>query len=191
MVGEMIKTREDNVKRNKPKYLKLIEFLKKFLIVYGCLVALMPALQWSQDILPMGNLLSASLSVDVLKALGVSQRLVGWLLDSLGSAIFMIVLISLYKLLDLIRKRQPFSTASIALYEKISRFYLFSIIYEPISRTAMSIVTTWHLPVGQRTLSVTFGTDNINSILLALCLYLIVFLIKQAHQISEEQRMVI
>lgn len=179
------------MEENKSKSLRLIGFLKKFLIAYGCLTALMPILNWSQDVLGIGELVTTSLSLDILKTLGINQRIAGWLVDSIGSGIFMIVLISLYKLLELIRKGQPFSKASISLYEKISRFYLFSTIYEPFSKTAMTLITTWHLPVGQRILSFSFGSDNINSILLALCLYLIVFLIKQAHQISEEQKMVI
>ena len=188
--------RKNKVEENKPKSLKLIEFLKKFLIAYICLTGLVPVLNWSQDVFGIGNTglgtsFTASLSLDILKTLGFGQRVTGWFVDSIGSGIFMIVLISLHKLLELIRQGQPFSKASISLYEKISRFYLFSIIYEPISKTAMSFITTWHLPVGQREVSVTFGTDNINGILLALCLYLIVFLIKQAHQISEEQSRVI
>jgi len=182
---------------NKSKYLRLLGALKKFLIVYICITGLMPVLNWSQDVLGLGKIgeiggfFTTSLSVESLKALSTGQRLTGWFVESIGSALFIFVLFSLHKLLELIRKGQPFSTASISLYEKIARFYLFSIIYDLISRTAMSLITTWHLPVGHKTISVTFGTDNINNILLALCLYLIIFLIKQAHQISEEQRMVI
>lgn len=179
------------MKRNKPRYLKLIEFLKKFLIVYGCFVILMPVLDWSQDVFSLGGWFKTSLSLEVLKTLGISQRLTGWFVDTIGSGLFGIILIFLYMLLELIRQGKPFSKESIALFEKISRFYLFSIIYDPISRTAMSLITTWHLPVGQRILTFGFGTDDVNRILLSTCLYLIVFLIKQAHQISEEQQTVI
>ena len=176
---------------NKPRSVRLTEVLKKFLVFYMGLTALMPFLIWSQDILGIDHFFNTFLTPPLLKALGVSQRLTGWFIDSLGAGLFMMVLTCLYKLLELIRKGHPFSKASISLYEKIARFYLFSIIYEPIAKTLMSFITTWHLPAGQRAISISFGTDNINSILLAFCLYLIVFLIKQAHQISEEQQMVI
>ncbi len=176
---------------NKSKSVILTSALKKFLVFYIGLTALMPLLIWSQDILGMSHFLNTPLTPHLLETVGVSQRITGWFIDSCGAGLFMIVLIFLYKLLELIRTGQPFSTTSIGLYEKIARFYLFSIIYEPIAKTVMSIITTWHLPAGQRTISISFGTDNVNSILLAFCLYLIVFLIKQAHQISEEQRMVI
>ncbi|OJX13953.1 MAG: hypothetical protein BGO77_01125 [Caedibacter sp. 37-49] len=180
-----------SMKRGKSKSLKLIEFLKIFLIIYGCFIMLMPVLEWSQDVVSVGGWFETSLSLEVLKTLSISQRLTGWFVETIGSALFGIVLTFLYMLLELIRQGEPFSKNSISLFEKISRFYLFSIIYEPISETVLSFITTLHLPVGQRTLTIGFGTDNINSILLATCLYLIVFLIKQAHQISEEQRAVI
>lgn len=176
---------------NKLKSVRLIEVLKKFLVLYIGLTGLMPILVWSQDVLGIGSFLNTSLAPHLLKALGSGQRIVGWFVDSIQSGLFIMVLIFFYKLLELIRRGQPFSKVSIGLYEKIARYYLFSIIYEPIAGTLMSVITTWHMPVGQRTISIAFGTGNINSILLAFCLYLIIFLIKQAHQISEEQRMVI
>ena len=179
------------MKSTKPRSFKLIDFLKRFILAYGFFIILVPFINWSQDTLGIGTFLNTSLSLNVLKALGIGQRIMGWFIDSIGNTLFMVILFSLYKLLERIRVGQPFSKESISLYEKIARFYLFSIIYDPISKTMMSLVTSWHLPVEQRTLSISFGTENINGILLATCLYLIVFLTKQAHQISEEQSTVI
>ena len=76
-------------------------------------------------------------------------------------------------------------------FTKIARLFLVYTIWELASEPMYSLLSTMHLPKGQRLLSVNIGTHHLQWVLIALFFYFLVEQMKKAYLMEREQEMTV
>ncbi len=167
-----------------------LEWLKGFIIFYGIITVLLIVDQWFLGILNQWYQSPRfSISYETLVQMGIMQRLAGVLISSISAGFFIGVLYCFYGIIGRVQNDQTFTKNTLNKISKATQFYLAYTIFYPFYEAAFSVITTLHTK--SHVLSVSFGTENLNQILIASCLYVVFKIMQEAHQISAENELVI
>lgn len=177
----------------------MLQIFKRFIIFYALLTILLTIDQWFFGLFNQFCILqgygqgSCNLFItrDTFVNMAIGQRLLGFAAQSIGAALFIGTLYFLYGIIQNLQSDQTFTQGTLDKMKKMTKFYLGSIIFYPFYEMAFSFITSMHNPPGQRFISVHFGTDNLNQIFIACCLYIVFHVMKEAYRVSSEYKMVI
>jgi|GEM_PF-3608054 len=170
----------------------MLQNLKRFVVFYGMLLVLIGLDRWLFGISSLFSQGSyCAIAPDVLRQMAMGQRLCGLLMDLVSNGLFVSVLYFLYRVIQNIQTDKTFAKDTLIYISRMSKFYIFYAVFTPFYGVAFSVITTMHHRPGQRVLSVSFGIENLNQILVACCLYVIFKVMKEAHRVSSEYGMVI
>jgi hypothetical protein len=101
------------------------------------------------------------------------------------------VLINLRKLFSLYMSGSLFSFEHVTTFRKLSKFLiawvLFSIIYESIK----SVIFSFANPPGERVLGISFGSEELTLVVVALFVYIIAWVMDEGRVLVEESEMTI
>lgn len=119
------------------------------------------------------------------------QKISGFIIESISSAIFIFSLVLIVQLMNYIQNNEYFSQNTILLLKKISKLALIYAIYKPISSTILSVITTINNKPGERIISLTIGSDEIWNIMIFCFMFIIVTILQRGYEIKHEQELTI
>jgi hypothetical protein len=177
----------------------MLQNFKRFIIFYAILTICLTIDQWFFGFFsrlcispPPGSFTCGSgISRDIFMKMSIWQRLLGFCLNSIGTTLFVGTLYALHGVIQKLQTNHTFTQNTLNKMKQMTRFYLGSVIFYPFYETAHSVITSIHNSPRQRFISIYFGTDNLNQIFIACCLYILFRVMKEAHHISSEYKMVI
>lgn len=163
-------------------------------LFFGCLIILplIDSLIWiymksiSESYPSFWGGFHSSLSLSSVKWTATSQ-FIGWLGDILPTVLIMYGLYQFIQLFKLYEQGRLFELKHVQLFKKIGYVALvYSLIAMPISGLLSTLALTWNNPVGQRVLSLTAGTPNIQGILIAFLILLISWIMNEGYKLKKE-----
>jgi len=114
-------------------------------------------------------------------------KLLSMAVDGISIMLFLWGIICFVILLNRYCKGELFSEHILKLYNKIGWIALAWTIYNPIKFTLLSILTTINNPIGQRIISVYFGSEDIFHIFIVGFFLIINSLMQEAYELKQEQ----
>lgn len=114
------------------------------------------------------------------------QRMLGFVVDGLGTTLLVFVLWLVIRLSYVIEEGNLFTLPSYALIKRIVRLFLLWALYAPIRYTLLTLIQTMHNPVGERLFTVTVGMDNLMHLIIWCGLALTAFAIHQGISLYED-----
>lgn len=170
----------------------MLQNFKCFIVFYGLLTICLTLDQWFFGFISfLGCHSHLSVSPDLFLHLSFGQRLLGLGVQSIGTALFVGTLYLLYGIIQNLQVDQTFTQDTIYKMGKMIKFYLGYTIFHLFYEVAYSLIISMNNPPGQRYFSISFGTDNLNQIFIACCLYIVFHVMKEAYRVSSEYKMVI
>ena len=175
----------------------MLQNFKRFIVFYGFFIILLAIDQWSFGVLSQvmhpqfGCCQPQTILYELLPHMSIGQRLLSFGLESIGSTLFIGILYALYRIIQNLQTNQTFTQDTLDRMNTMTKFYVGYAVFYPFYEMAYSVITSWHNSPGQRCLSVSFGTENINQIFIACCLFIVFQVMKEAYRVSSEYKMVI
>lgn len=170
----------------------MLQKFKRFIVFYGLLTICLTIDQWFFGFISfLGCHSYLSVSPDLFLRLSLGQKLLGFGVQSIGTTLFIGTLYPLYGIIKNLQTNQTFTQDTLDKMGKMTKFYLGYAIFYLFYEAAYSVITTMNNPPGQRELTLSFGTDNLNQIFIACCLYIVFHVMKEAYRVSSEYKMVI
>ena len=117
----------------------------------------------------------------------ILSRVIGAVVDLVSLGLFFWGLICFIQVLRLYKKGEIFSLQTFTLFRKISRIAFAWAIYTPINSMIMSLVATFHNPVGQRVLSVSINSGDIINIFIVGFILVVTSLMYEGYMLKQEQ----
>jgi hypothetical protein len=168
-----------------------------FRVLFQIIFILLPLLQifvWIQAPHPLGehsqfayHYLNHHLQTLVLHDISVQEKLLGFLISSIPLAVELFIVFFLIKLFKRYEQGEIFSFENVKTIRNIGYTLLVSQLLNPIYEGLMSLLLTWHNPPGHRIAVVSFGTPNLVTIITALLVILISWIMAEAFKLQEEQ----
>lgn len=121
----------------------------------------------------------------------LGQKISGFVVDSIGTALLVYVLILVIKLMKYIIEQKYFTFQNISILQKISKLALLYVLYFPISGVLLSIITTVHKGPGKRIISVAFSHHDIFNIMILCFMFIIITIFKKGYELEYEQKLTI
>ncbi|MDR3647035.1 MAG: DUF2975 domain-containing protein [Candidatus Babeliales bacterium] len=123
--------------------------------------------------------------------LTVSQKIMGFFVSGISTGLLIFALFLIIKLMKYMQNNEYFSLHTIALLKRITKIALIYAIYTPISNTILSLITSFNNPVGQRTITLTFGSAEILNIIIFCFMFLIMTIFQKGYELKHEQELTI
>lgn len=179
----------------------MLQNFKRFIVFYALLTILLTIDQWffgviSQIMAPQRRMFGfgyqgQTMLHELFLHLDAGQRLLGFCVESITIALLIGTLYTLYRIIQNLQTDQAFTKDTLDKMNQMTKFYLGYVIFYPFYGAAYSVITTMNNPPGQRVISLSFGTDNLNQIFIVCCLYIVFHVMKEACRVSSEYKMVI
>jgi hypothetical protein len=126
-------------------------------------------------------------SIKNLSEIPMLHRILGLLFDGASVALLIGGLVGIAQLMRCFQSGDIFSVRTTTLLHKISKLALCWAVYTPINYMLLSLVTTLHNPVGQRAISVSFGSNDIVNIFVFGFFMIILSLMQEACRLKQDQ----
>jgi hypothetical protein len=123
---------------------------------------------------------------NILSPVPMISKILALLVDGFSYIIFILGFIYFIKILNYYQQGKIFSEQTFLAFKWISRLAFLRAIYTPIKYSLLSIITTFHNPVGQRVLSATIGSDDIFNIFIVGFFLLITSIMYEGYKIKKE-----
>lgn len=136
-------------------------------------------------------LMSDSPSSIVAHQLSIEIQAVGFISSLLPLSALMYLLFNLIKLFSLYKQGIVFSLKHVSLFKKTSKLLIIWVFLSIIYESVKSVLFSWGNPVGERVLSVSFGSEQLTVLIVATLVYLIAWVIDEGRELAEENQMVI
>ena len=108
-------------------------------------------------------------------------------IDSVSLILFVLGLVYLVQVLKLYERGAVFTEQTVFLFKKICKIALIYTIYAPIKISLLGLISTLSKPVGQRVLSISFGSnDMLNIFIVGMC-FIIVSMLHEGFSIKKDQ----
>jgi hypothetical protein len=143
---------------------------------YPFLAALFPF-----DQLPVFN----DIPVSWEKLTGV-QKLLGFLANLLPLGFSILSLAYLAQIFQAFQRLEIFEQKNVFLLKKSAKYLLIAQLVFPIYMGCISLILTFYNPVGKRTISVAFGSHQLEKVAMALAIFLIAWILKEGCKLREE-----
>lgn len=123
----------------------------------------------------------------VLHEISLQEKLLGFLISLIPVSIELFIVFFLIKLFKRYEQGEIFSFENVKTIKNIGYSLLISQLLNPIYEGLMSLLLTWHNPPGHRIAVISFGTVNLMTIITALLVILISWIMAEAFKLQEEQ----
>ena len=166
-----------------------------FLAVFITLPVLL-ALFWLNAPKPLGFpnagfILSYTEGVDILHPLSNMTKFYGFLICLIPVGFMEYVFYCFIKLFSLYEKAEIFSINNVNYLKRIGQALLLSQLFNPFYDALKTFNLSWGNPHGHRFISISFGSTNIEIILMALMTILISWIMAEGCRLREEQQLTI
>jgi len=127
----------------------------------------------------------------LLHTLSTNEKMLGFLVSTIPMMVYLYILYTLIKLFSLYEKGEIFSIQPVRHIRNVGYALLATQMIEPFYEFAMGIVLTMHNPPGHRFASITMNQNNVGILLTALMVLLISWIMLEACQLKDDQRLTI
>lgn len=127
----------------------------------------------------------------ILHKLSAAEKLLGFLINSVPLLIELFILYSLIKLFRLFERGEIFSINNVRYIRNIGYGLLAGQLLDPIYESIMGLFLTWYNPPGHRLITVTFDQTNFGTLLTALLVILISWIMAEGCKLREEQQLTV
>jgi len=117
------------------------------------------------------------------------NRLAGMLVDSIFFGLLIAIFWLITTIMTRLQNNEIFSSPTVGLFTRISKYAFYLSLYAPISRTILSVITTLH--VKPHTLTISFVSADLFNIFIFGFLMVITLLIQQATELQHEQSLTV
>lgn len=129
--------------------------------------------------------------VRIMHALTPENKLMGFLIDCVPTALEMLILYFLIKLFRLYERGEIFTSQNVKYIRNIGYTLLVKVLINPFYQIAISLAMTINNPHGQRTAFASFGSTDIAIIITALLIILVSWIMAEGCKLREEQNYII
>jgi hypothetical protein len=127
----------------------------------------------------------------VLHPISLLTRIEAMAIGFLPLCVDLFIIYSLLKLFSLYEKGEIFSSKNVYYIKRAGIGLLLSQLISPIYQAIITMLLTWNNPAGQRYIAMTFDQFNLSAILIALMIILIAWIMLEACQLKEEQKLTV
>lgn len=131
------------------------------------------------------------LNIPILYSLNASTKLMGFLISCIPLSITMLILYYLVKLFKLYEHAQIFTFANVKYIRNIGWLVLLSQIIRPIYEAMITAALTFQNPHGHRFASISFSNNNLTTLIIALIIILISWVMAEGCKLNDEQKYII
>lgn len=121
----------------------------------------------------------------------LAHRLILLIVQALPLSITIIICHKLAKLFQLYEQSHLFEEENIQLIKHISIFMILGEFGNLIFQPLMTIALTFNNPVGQRFISLTFGSTNLSTLITGFLILVASWIVKEAYQLKTDARLTI
>lgn len=125
------------------------------------------------------------------KQLPLLFKLIGFFADGVGTILLVLGWWHLQNILRRLSADETFSLEIVDNLYKISRLALIWVCCSPVLNSISGLLQTWNSGHGKRILSIGFGSDDLQNILLYVILFLLANLIKHGAQLEDEHKLTV
>jgi hypothetical protein len=127
----------------------------------------------------------------IMHPLSVNERLLGFLVNMLPTAVELFILYSLIQLFKMYGRGEIFSLNNVRHIRNIGYALIVGQLINPIYEGLMGVIVTIHNPPGHRYASITFDQTNIGLLIMALIVILISWIMTEGCRLREEQQLTV
>jgi hypothetical protein len=185
-------------------YLKISHYLQIFFKLLSITVLLFIILAWwfiDKGTIPNSLGLCFSYSkivthngtVDLLTMQhSITSKLIGFVGSLIGGVPYIFAYYTLHKLFANYAKGKIFISENVIIYQSLGRIlFINGLVCIPLYDALMVLTATINNAAGQRTLTLGFGTPNIEAILSGFVVMVIAWVMSQANDLSHEQQLTV
>jgi hypothetical protein len=177
---------------------KLSRFLKYLFYVGACLNVLIPFLVFTTDkVMRAASLCRVDkwgyhtdnlpVTLERYSSFSLGHKILVGLSAIPAAILYSIALLSIAKLLELYEKGEYFSEKTAKQFGNIGKFFIFSVLITFPQELLFTAITTLKEPSGQRFMSVGISNHDFSSILFALMIILVGWVMREAVKIKKDQ----
>ena len=124
-----------------------------------------------------------------IQTMPLINRLGGMFVDSICFILLIMIFWLITAIMTRLQNNELFSSSTVGLFTRISKYAFYLSLYAPINRTILSVITTLH--VRPHTLTISFVTADLFNIFIFGFLMVITLLIQQATELQHEQSLTV
>jgi hypothetical protein len=140
---------------------------------------------------PQAYMATAEHGSHILHALSPTEKLLVGCVNAVPMAVVLYIFYSLVKLFKLYEYGEIFSMANVRYIRNIGYALLVGQLIEPFYQAAVGFILTIHNPPGNGFVAITLDQNNIETILIALMVILISWIMTEGCKLREEQQLTI
>lgn len=115
-------------------------------------------------------------------------QFMGFCISMLPAGIFMYAMRRLYRLFSAYQRGDIFSRQNAGHLFAVAVSLLALTVAKPVASTLLSVALSWRNPEGQRMLSISLGSHDLELLLVALVFLTISLVMREAHRLDEENK---
>lgn len=127
----------------------------------------------------------------VLHTMMSHTKFYGFLVSLIPAGVILAVLYCLIRLFRFYEKGVIFSIENVRMIRNMGYLLLVGQLLHPVYDVLMSLVLTWHNPVGHRMIGISEGSMNIGIVMIGLLIILVSWIMTEAQKLQEEQQLTI
>lgn len=172
-------------------YARFLDLFSKFFLIPGLIAIFL--FKWIFDGVPgfektyncfMGFSYSWESNISSMPIL---SRCLGMIVDGVSYGLIIWGFVVLLKLLGYYRRGNVFSLETFSLFRQLSRIALIYTIYDFLNNMLMSLISTMYNAPGERMLSASIGSGDIQNIFIVACFFVITSLMYEGYKLKKEQ----
>ncbi len=121
----------------------------------------------------------------------MNSRLIALAGDIPAIVVLTLALISLKRLFTLYEKGIYFQAENVALFRKLSRLAIWSVLADVFEKTVLELARTINFPPGHRILSIGFSSDHLKLLIVATIIMLISMVVEEGRKIQDEMQLTV
>ncbi len=125
-------------------------------------------------------------NISLINTMPLPHRFFGICIEAVAVGLIIYALITIIGIVGSIERGEYFSSNIAVLFKRLSICMFLFVLYAPINEALMSVITSWHRGPGNRFLSITFGTPELENILLFCLLMIIATLMQKGAELQRE-----
>lgn len=161
-------------------------FILPLLLILFWMTASHPSWEWNGI-----KIQSIPSGIKMLHAFNLETRLLGLSISMIPTIIHMLILYFLFKLFGLYEKGEIFSIVNVKYIKNIGYLMLLDQLVNPIYQLFISVAMTWQNPKGQGVASITMDQTNIATMIAAVLIILISWIMAEGCKLREEQALIV
>ncbi len=186
------------------RIITLSKILERFFQILIVLSFMMSVIIWTYGDFKAGKVL-LGFNIIPFEVIGLSKlihhsilgeitplmRFLGFLVSLIPTTLQIVIYWQLKNLFSLYRHQQFFAAQNVLCIRWIALALLIKEALSPVYEMLMSLALTMNNPPGQRMISISFGSNNIEIIVTALVILVIAWIMDEARKLEEDKRLTI